>query len=79
MSFGDTTNAAGYDSIVYCYNPAGKMAGYITYLIHYGMGLVEPIQQFEPTWTGSNVVKTVEYELAGSLTALKLIETLTFL
>lgn len=78
MRFGDTTNAAGYDSIVYSYNAAGKIAGYITYLINYGSGLVEPIQQFELTWTGNNVVKSMEYELSGSLSTRKLVETLTF-
>lgn len=77
--FADTTNTAGYDSIVYSYNTAGKLAGWITYLVEYGAGgAAIPIQRMEMTWTGNNVTKSVEYELEGSLTASKLIETVTY-
>lgn len=74
----DTTNTIGYDSMVYTYNAAGKIAGYINYIVEYGTGLAAPIQRFEMTWSGNNVVKMVEYELAGSLSSAKLVETITF-
>lgn len=77
--FADTSNTAGYDSIVYAYNSAGKLSGYTNYLVDYTTGLAAPFQRFELTWNGNNVVKMMEYELAGSLTASKLIETITFL
>jgi hypothetical protein len=78
VEFADTANTAGYDSIVYAYNTAGKIAGYVTYLVDYTSRLAVPIQSFELTYTGENVVKSVEYELNGSLTSRTLIETITF-
>jgi hypothetical protein len=74
----DTSNTAGYDSIIYSYDASGKMAGYLVYLVDYSTGLAEPMQAFELTYSGGNVVKSVEYELPGTLTPRQLVETISY-
>ncbi len=74
----DTSNTAGYDSIVYSYSASGKISGYMVYLIEYGTGQVEPLQAAELTWDGNNVVKTLEYEYAGTPATRQLVETISF-
>jgi hypothetical protein len=74
----DTANTVGYDSIVYSYNAGSKLSGYVVYLIEYGTGIVEPMQAFEITYNGNNVVKLFEYELLGAVTNRQLVETITF-
>jgi hypothetical protein len=73
----DIFNVVGYDSLVCNYNASDKLSGYIVYLIEYGTGLVEPMQSFEITYNGNNVVKMVEYELLGSLASRELVETVS--
>jgi hypothetical protein len=65
-----------YDSLVYSYT-ANRLSGFTTFFIDNISGSVEPAQKFEFTYTGANMTKAIEYELLGSVTSQKLIETIT--
>lgn len=66
----------GYDSLVYNFT-SNKLTAILNYFVEPASGSAEPIQKFEFTYAGDNVVKSIEYELPGTLTGQRQVETIT--
>ena len=67
-----------FDSVVYTYNAANKIASYIYYSVirNGGSVQIEPYQKFELTYSGENATQRKEYLLNGSVNNSELLETL---
>jgi hypothetical protein len=78
--FKDAENAptGEYDSIVYRYNAAGKVAGLLGFERNANSNIAEPYILIEFTYSGNNMTKSEQYDLNGSLSARTLELTSTF-